>query len=520
MIDDLRSASEPARPAVQRAIASTAYDTAWVASLPDPTAPDRPRFPEAMEWLIGQQLPDGSWGGSICYQHDRILSTLAALLPLIRFQGHATGRLALQRAQSYIWRNAHMVRSEICELVGFELLLPALVHQAAQAGIQLPAYLDVYAIERSRKLTLIPPELIYSPTITLIHSLEFLGSEGDPIRLLMAQNDNGSIGNSPAATAYLLHLTENPAAISYLHDCLAGDGGAAVPVLHPCETYDLLWSAYHRFLGGVPARHLLTPAIGDALQHRLDQGLGVSLSPSFPIPDADNTAIALLLLAAQGRPVSFAALDRFERPDCFASYPYERHPSTGVNIHVLDALKWLPPGPAREARMIKILSFLAETRINGTYWVDKWHISPYYATAHALIAFEQLDLPPPYDRLVAELASTAMDWMRYTQNADGSWGFYQRPTSEETAYALLSASRWQRLGHAPDRAMIQRGMAYLTEQHDAAPPPLWIDKCLYTPTHIVTAVVEAAMRSCKPFWRSADPRKVRYSYATGANTAG
>src|SRR5687767_6626963 len=120
MIDDLRSASQPARPAVQRAIASTAYDTAWVASLPDPAAFDQPRFPDAMEWLISQQLPDGSWGGAICYQHDRILSTLAALLPLIRFQGHATGRSALERAQSYIWRNAHMVRSEICELVGFE----------------------------------------------------------------------------------------------------------------------------------------------------------------------------------------------------------------------------------------------------------------------------------------------------------------------------------------------------------------------------------------------------------------
>ncbi len=104
-----------------------------------------------MEWLIGQQLPDGSWGGAICYQHDRILSTLAALLPLIRFQGHAAGRAALQRAQSYIWRNAHMIRSEICELVGFELLLPELVRQATQAGLQLPAYLDVYASERSRE---------------------------------------------------------------------------------------------------------------------------------------------------------------------------------------------------------------------------------------------------------------------------------------------------------------------------------------------------------------------------------
>jgi halimadienyl-diphosphate synthase len=519
-MNELQSPSQTTHHVVPRSIASTAYDTAWVASLPDPADPRRPRFPAAMEWLIGQQHPDGSWGGAISYQHDRILSTLAALLPLIRFHEYEAAHLALQRAQSYIWRNAHLLRSEVCELVGFELLLPALVRQAAQAGIQLPAYLDVYAAERERKLTLIPPELMYSPAITLIHSLEFLGDDGEPGRMLMAQNSNGSIGNSPAATAYLLHLVENPAAVAYLHDCLASDGGAAVPVLHPCETYDLLWSAYHRFLGGAPAQQLLSPTVCAGLQRGLAENLGISLSPSFPIPDADNTSIALLLLAAHNQPVSFAALDRFERPDCFASFPYERHPSTGVNIHVLDALKWMPPAPEREARMIKILTFLADTRINRTYWVDKWHISPYYATAHALIAFENLDLPAPYDRLVAELAGTAIDWLRYTQNADGSWGFYQRPTSEETAYVLLSASRWQHLGHMPDSSMIQHGMTYLLEQRDAVPPPLWIDKCLYTPTNIVTAVVEAAIRSCKPLWKRSWPGKTRYTYATSANTAG
>jgi halimadienyl-diphosphate synthase len=518
-MDELHPPSQLAGP-TPRSIASTAYDTAWVASLPDPADPQQPRFPAALEWLLAEQLPDGSWGGAICYQHDRILCTLAALLPLVRFQDYKSAHMALQRAQSYIWRHAHLLRNEICELVAFELLLPTLVRQAAQAGIQLPSYLDVYTAERARKLALIPPELMYAPTVTLIHSLEFLGSEGDPRRLLMSQNSNGSIGNSPATTAYLLHMVDNAAAVGYLQECLASDGGAAVPVLQPCETYDLLWSAYHRFLGGIPAKQLLSPKVSAGLLRDLTENLGVSLSPSFPIPDADNTAVALLLLAAQHQPVAFAALDRFERPDCFASFPYERHASSGVNIHVLDALKWMPPGPDRDAKMIKILTFLADARINHTYWVDKWHISPYYATAHALIAFENLDLPPPYAHLVAELAGTAMDWIKYTQNADGSWGFYQRPTSEETAYVLLSASRWQYLGHTLDRSMIQRGMAYLLEHRDLAPPPLWIDKCLYTPTNIVTAVVEAAMLSCKPIGKRAWPGKMRYTYAASANTSG
>ncbi len=32
-------------------IAGAAYDTAWVASIPDPVHPDRPAFPQSLEWL-------------------------------------------------------------------------------------------------------------------------------------------------------------------------------------------------------------------------------------------------------------------------------------------------------------------------------------------------------------------------------------------------------------------------------------------------------------------------------------
>jgi halimadienyl-diphosphate synthase len=478
-----------------RSIVSTSYDTAWVASLPDPADPNRPRFPAALQWVVDHQLPDGSWGGAIRYQHDRIISTLAALLPLMRFSQSDHAQRALRRAQSYIWQHAHTLPHEASELVGFELLLPALVRQANQAGIELPSYLDVYAEQRARKLALVPADLLYSPRVTLVHSLEFLGEDVDPIRLLAAQGANGSVGNSPAATAFLLHYIEDPAALGYLRGCLADDNGAAVPVLHPCETFDLLWSAYHRFLGGMRGRLLLPDDACAALRSALDSGAGISLSPSFRIPDADDTAVALLLLAASGQLVCSTALDSFEREGYYVSFPYERHPSVGVNIHVLDALKWMPPGLARDAKIAKLLAFLADTRVNRTYWTDKWHISPYYATAHAIVALA--NLPAPHATAAAELANTALDWIRYTQNADGSWGFYDSPTSEETAYALLALSRWRYFRRAGDQSMIQRGASYLMERRGNVHPPLWIDKCLYTPTAIVTAAVEAAVRSAR-----------------------
>lgn len=57
-----------------------AYDTAWVARIKD--ANGNPMFPQSLQWLLDHQRPDGSWGCEVGYKHDRIISTLAALLAL------------------------------------------------------------------------------------------------------------------------------------------------------------------------------------------------------------------------------------------------------------------------------------------------------------------------------------------------------------------------------------------------------------------------------------------------------
>jgi len=482
-----------------RALASTAYDTAWVATLPAPEDRARPRFPAAFEWLLDHQLPDGSWGGSLRYEHDRLISTLSALVPLAQFSSGDRARRAIERARRYIWQHGHKLSHEPSELVGFELLLPTLEARVARAGIALPPYLPAYAEERSRKLSLIPPAMLYSPKVTAVHSLEFLGDEAVADKLVAAQGTNGSIGNSPAATAFLVRTVDHAiggssapsAALSYLEHCLAGDGGAAVTVLEPCELFDALWCAYHRFLGGEPGPRVLPPDLADTLEAILRTGAGVSLSSTFPIPDADDTAVAMLLLASCGRVPSYDPLAPFERDGHYASFPYERHPSSGVNIHVLDTLKWLPAAPDRHARMARILSFLADTRVHGVYWFDKWHISPYYATAHAVVALS--GLPPEVARTADDLKRAALDWIRETQNEDGSWGAYERPTAEETAYGVLALAHARPFADPHDGSRVDRAKVYLRAHARDEAPPLWIDKCLYLPTHIVAAAIDAAL---------------------------
>ena len=59
---------------------SIAYDTAWAARLGE-IAPDISSA--ALEWICANQLPDGAWGAAEpFYYHDRVISTLAAMIAL------------------------------------------------------------------------------------------------------------------------------------------------------------------------------------------------------------------------------------------------------------------------------------------------------------------------------------------------------------------------------------------------------------------------------------------------------
>jgi len=73
-------------------MSATAYDTAWVARL---GGIDADLSNRALEWLNENQLPDGSWGAPApYYYHDRVISTLAAMIALTH-----RGRRARDRQQ-------------------------------------------------------------------------------------------------------------------------------------------------------------------------------------------------------------------------------------------------------------------------------------------------------------------------------------------------------------------------------------------------------------------------------------
>jgi len=466
-------------------MSNSAYDTAWVARVPQNGTHSRSAFPEAMEWLRRNQYPDGSWGGSIRYYHDRTISTLAAIVALAELGNGNGDRAAVGRGENYIHRNIQYLHHDPCETVGFELIVPTLLEKAQQLGLNLPyTRCARYYRIREEKLSRIPRQLIHSRRVTTTHSLEFMGDSLDVDRAADMQEENGSFGNSPSATAYVLtEHTDNPAARRYLTETIRIGEGAAVPA-HPVEIFNKSWVLYNLDLAGlVDVLRQEAESHLDYLFQAWDREHGVGFSRDYSVHDLDDTAVVFKLLCRAGYDIDPSVFRVYERDDHFVCYPFERNPSIGAHVHLLDALHACPQDERQPHMVEKALGFY-RTQLYNAYWFDKWHISPYYLLSHAIIATIGAD---------DALAREGVNWITDTQREDGTWGYFG-PTSEETAYCLQALIRYHQHVEQLDRTVFYHAAQYLYRQYDSQHhPPLWIEKCLYTPPQIVRSAILSAL---------------------------
>jgi halimadienyl-diphosphate synthase len=206
----------------------------------------------------------------------------------------------------------------------------------------------------------------------------------------------------------------------------------------------------------------------EALFKSWNASKGVGFTHGHSVPDGDDTSLTFDVLQRFGYELDWTLLRDFEEDNWFRCYPMETTSSISTNVHFLGAL--LHAGLDKKHPLIqKIFKYLESNRINNSFWYDKWHVSPIYTTAHAIIACSGI-----YNQLVAR----SVEWLIEQQNADGSWGFFI-PTAEETSYALQALSIWHRDGYEKiDKVILIRGLRWL-EEHSTPPYPLlWIAKSL------------------------------------------
>ncbi|MCK6625918.1 MAG: hypothetical protein L6R45_12170 [Anaerolineae bacterium] len=466
-------------------LSPSAYDTAWLAWL----------YPQARGWLLAAQHPDGSWGAELEYYHDRVISTLAAINAIAATSGNVHELKQIEKGIRYLERAIPLLSQDVFETIGFELILPRLVKTGQALGLkldrvetliepQLPLY--------HQKLALIPKAMIYSPHLAVAHSLEFLSFEElDRAAIPPLRTANGSIHNSPAATAFVeIAGGGSLEGWAYLDDLIERYGGYA-PSFAPFELFEIIWTLHHLSLTVdlptlEPVIHPLLDTLSQAWTER-----GVGFSTTF-VADPDDSSVALRIFNKLGIYKDPAVLEVYEVGDHFECMPFERNLSLDAHIHIIHALKTAPDFPRRDEMLLKALNILGRD-LTTEYIVDKWHTSPYYSTSHAIIGLTGLS-----DRIIPKQIA----WLLKTQRADGSWTFYPNlpgAAIEETAYALLALMAVREKKGDISLSVIERGIRYLETHYTTAEalPSLWIHKCLYNPYHIVESVVLSALDKYK-----------------------
>lgn len=466
-------------------ILSTTYDTAWVAKLIEI---DYEISALALSWLREHQLPDGSWGTNhFVYHHERLANTLAAIIAFSKV-GDPKDRPIIQRALVSLEKSIIGLPFDSAgETIAFEMIVPAMWHELMKLGVVSTKPVVIADLDRRRaeKINALPDNVI-NQHVTHAFSAEMVGTDG--IHLLDKGNllqENGSVGNSPAATAhYLLNVASDDArAWAYLRGVVGLDSGG-LPDIAPFDVFERGWVVWNFSL----LESIIDDSIKDLCQPHADflaqawkPGEGIGFSAEYSVPDGDCTGIVYDTLLRCGRDMDLQDVLYYEEPDYFRCFPYEANPSISTNVHVLGALRQagLPP---THPSVQKIFSYLEKNKL-GAFWLDKWHVSPYYPTAHLIISSTGYN-----DTLIKD----AIDWLIATQRSDGAWGYYLS-TAEETAYSLQSLAMWKRNGGHIPRGIIERGVDWLKDHFNDPYPPLWIGKCLYNPVDVNRSSIMSAI---------------------------
>ena len=472
-------------------MSEVAYDTAWMALLKEI---DVKLGNNAFNWLANHQLRDGSWGMEKPFNyHDRVVNTLAAMVALTKYGRRAQDRAQIERGMVALEKVTDKAFQQKMVDAGrataaFEMLMPVLISEAEKLGLiqrQRETILGQLSVYRKKKLELLNGHKI-TRNLSSAYAAEMAGFDQgmDMLDLSLLQECNGSIGHSPSATAYyvLNFKPDDSAALSYLHHFSTPNGGALD--LAPFEVFESCWVLWNLALvkdWDPETMALIRPWL-DHIRKGWKPGRGIGLSTGYSVPDGDDTSLAFSVLARFGEPLDMETILAYEEKDRFRTFHYELNSSNSVNIHMLDALR--EGGMRSDAVPVqKILNHLQSVRTDDTYWYDKWHISPYYTTSHAIITCAGF---------ANHVVERAVLWILETQREDGSWG-YQFSSPEETAYCLQALLTWKRHGGSIPRTVLKNAVAWLTDHASPPYPPLWLGKGLFCADLIVQSAILSAL---------------------------
>ena len=478
------------------------YDTAQVLRF----APPPQGVEAALEWLLAQQHADGGWGSpQVAIARD--IPTLAALLAIHQYREDELARTAVAAGLDFLTRQAFQWQATHIDQVPIagEMILPALLNDARQAGFILPQepYSWLFAMHEKKLQRLAMVELDYhSPAMYSWEALALQPSAND-------LDASGGIAHSPAATAAWLSRgrgrPELQQAVESAERYLARSANATqtgipgvVPTVWPVTGFELGYGLYTIALLGLCEEAQLASAARERsreLEIIYRTGKGVSAGEYFTV-EVDSTAVSAFVLDKVGLPYEPDYFMRFHNGEHFTTFDHELNPSTLSNIHGLAALA------AGKMTSPEIEAFvLRHQAADGLWAVDKWHASRLYVTMEAVVS---LSLHGRTDHLAAVERG-----LLATQSSTGGWGTNGADTVLETAFAYITLTiihQTTGVSASGRRAMANAGR-FLDLHADAtfSPARFWLSKELYSPVRVDALYIAAAR-----FLHMSEQRMVTY----------
>ncbi|OJZ91051.1 hypothetical protein ASPFODRAFT_203518 [Aspergillus luchuensis CBS 106.47] len=524
-------------------MAPSIYDTAWLAMVEKKKDEGYEWvFPTSFEYLLREQTDDGGWDPleGVTKRHgeypeniwiqDCVVHSLAALLALCRLVRRSSSHykeplpdnilFRLFRAKSFL--DAKLQKWQPDKAIHFtvELIVPVLLHLLSEEGVdfEFPAKVDL--LSKYAAATSIDISWLYQgPCSIPLFSLEGFVRQLEWNKLGSLVTSAGITASPASAAAYLIYSpTWSDECEAYLRHIVSqgqGKGNGGVGGVYPLEVFEPCWVLSTLLESGFTVDNLGTENVGDLIEliHR-SMPHGVAGATNTFLPDADDTARALMVLKNNGYEVSRANLIKsFEGDDCFETFDDrmpQRVTSVSVNGNVLNCLLSSPDPSAYTSQIEKIAKFMCTKWSKEKMLNDHWNFSEYYGIMHMAqslvpvrVLWDQGCLPGLTEDIIQDripqCLQEVLNRVICGQNDDGSWG--NMHGAEETAYAIIALA--QLASHAAiagdyskaDLA-IARGKQFLLETWTMGQKPdrIWTGKVMHGISYVHDAHVLAALK--------------------------
>ncbi|XP_077242091.1 terpene synthase 04 [Tasmannia lanceolata] len=205
-------------------VSPSAYDTAWMAIIPNPQHPNHPMFTKCLDWVLGSQREEGFWGepdSCIAHNLECLSATLACIIALNTWH---VGSNTIAKGLAFVHANTERI---IAEQGGgfprwFAIIFSGMLDIARSSCLDIfpgglpEAVNDVYN-ERQRILQTdnLHNQSYYPPLISYLEALPATYHMNHD-QILRHQSEDGSLVQSPSATAQSFMLTSNEGCMLYL----------------------------------------------------------------------------------------------------------------------------------------------------------------------------------------------------------------------------------------------------------------------------------------------------------------